>query len=176
MLGPRKVNLHLGGVHVHVPEGAIPKNGPSAGVSIATALVSNFFGIPVRRDVGMTGELTLKEEPFWAMDLLESVLEIMGYQAQAKGLELAAAADSPLDIQLMGDFQRLRQIMINLVTNAIKFTDEGEVIVRIGAVDDGDSSPRLAVSVADTGIGMSPMFLRLITVVLRLPAAIPVTA
>ncbi len=49
-------------VHVHVPEGAIPKDGPSAGVAIATCLVSNFFGIPIRRDVAMTGELTLKGE------------------------------------------------------------------------------------------------------------------
>jgi len=49
-------------VHIHVPEGAIPKDGPSAGVAIAVALVSNFFGIPIRRDVALTGELTLKGE------------------------------------------------------------------------------------------------------------------
>jgi ATP-dependent Lon protease len=49
-------------VHIHVPEGAIPKDGPSAGVAIATSLVSNFFGIPVKKTIAMTGEITLKGE------------------------------------------------------------------------------------------------------------------
>jgi signal transduction histidine kinase/CheY-like chemotaxis protein len=102
-----------------------------------------------------SGKLDLKNEMFHVADLLERVLEIMGYQAYSKGIELAGTAENDPGLQVVSDFERLRQIAINLVSNGIKFTHEGQVIVSVGVDTENDGGASLSVSVTDSGIGMS---------------------
>ena len=73
-LGIRRQQLEHSDFHIHVPEGATPKDGPSAGVAMATALVSVLTGIPVRADVAMTGEITLRGQVLSIGGLKEKLL------------------------------------------------------------------------------------------------------
>jgi PAS domain S-box-containing protein len=98
------------------------------------------------------GTLTLNVLPFVPSDLVNDVIGVMDVLAQPKGLELTSHVADDLPATLLGDRRRLHQILINLVGNAIKFTDEGIVHVRAYRSDES----RWALEVFDTGRGISP--------------------
>lgn len=108
-------------VHIHVPEGAIPKDGPSAGVAIATALISNFFGIPVKKNVAMTGEITLKGEVLAVGGLNEKtvaavrsgVKEVIIPKAMAQNIkELPKEVRTGLKIHTVSDVREVLKLAL----------------------------------------------------------------
>jgi two-component system sensor histidine kinase/response regulator len=86
---------------------------------------------------------------------VEDVTVLLGGRAQDKGLELASLVEHDVPEALRGDPGRLRQVLANLLSNTIKFTDEGEVIVRVELVDEEDETATVRFEVSDTGIGIS---------------------
>ncbi|MGB8539898.1 MAG: response regulator [Acidobacteriaceae bacterium] len=102
------------------------------------------------------GKLELEVISFSLNDVLRNLLDVVGQKAQDKGVTLVTAMSANVPAQLVGDPLRLGQILINLVNNAIKFTDAGEITVRVEADEITSNDLRLNISVADTGIGMSP--------------------
>ena len=104
-----------------------------------------------------SGQLELEAVDFSLVDVVEEALTMFLQPAEAKGLELAAQflpAEAPL--ALCGDPFRLRQIVANLISNAVKFTDTGEVVVRVTLSSQTDSHATLSVCVQDTGLGIAP--------------------
>jgi len=100
------------------------------------------------------GRLELEDVHFGLRDFLGETLKIMAPNAHQKGLELAYWVRPECPERLVGDPTRLRQILLNLIGNAIKFTSEGEVIVTVSQKDGGDTDTVLEFSVKDTGIGI----------------------
>jgi PAS domain S-box-containing protein len=101
------------------------------------------------------GEMALDEVPFNPAELLHEVVAVFAPQAQIKGLTLVA---DPADVPslVVGDAMRLRQILYNLTTNAIKFTERGEVRLQARQVERTDGRVSVRFSVCDTGIGIPP--------------------
>ncbi len=100
------------------------------------------------------GKLRLEATPFGLRDFLWESLRIISANAHEKGLELTYRVDTDVPDSLVGDSLRLRQIIFNLVGNAVKFTDSGEIVVSVKQVKKAWSHTHLCFSVADTGIGI----------------------
>src|SRR6266513_1049050 len=100
------------------------------------------------------GKIELEQSPFDLRDLVEEVTETFADVAYGKGLELTCTIPAHLPTALVGDAGRLRQIMTNLVGNAIKFTEKGEVGLRVEAGEANAASAFVAFDVTDTGIGI----------------------
>src|SRR5262249_6553400 len=121
---------------------------------------------------GEAGKLQLDARPFSLRDCLGDALKTLGPRAHQKGLELACHVPSEVPDQLVGDPLRLRQVVLNLVGNAIKFTEKGEVVVSVRSQQSGagqhstsltpdpclltPDSVELSFAVRDTGVGIAP--------------------
>ncbi len=112
-----------------------------------------------------SGRMDLERQPFGLRECVEEAIDLLATKAAKKGLELTYLVDEQVPAAIVGDETRLRQIMINLLDNAVKFTKEGEVVARVGSeVDLPEGHPSLLpppysllhFSVRDTGIGIPP--------------------
>ena len=100
------------------------------------------------------GKLDFEQTPFNFRQFMDESLKIMGMKSHEKGIELAYRIAPGMPGRLLGDPVRLRQVLLNLVDNAIKFTDHGEVVVYVAAQSQTNFEVVLHISVVDTGIGI----------------------
>jgi PAS domain S-box-containing protein len=101
------------------------------------------------------GKLVVEHRPFRLDDLLRDLALVLAPATAGKRIELLVEASPALPAQLAGDELRLRQVLLNLCGNAIKFTEHGSVVLRLEQLDASDDAVRIAFSVRDTGIGIA---------------------
>ena len=119
------------------------------------------------------GRMELETQPFDVRECVESAVDLLATKAREKGLNLASAVESDVPGALIGDVTRLRQVLVNLLGNAIKFTQQGDVVVTVACEPDGDIGKPLSAesvsaapplpgsiclhfSVRDSGLGIPP--------------------
>ena len=100
------------------------------------------------------GRLTIEVLDFDLHATINGLVRLLRPHAQAKGLKLHALVDPSIDYELRGDPHHLRQVLLNLISNAIKFTTSGEISVRVELLNETPSAVRLRFEVRDTGIGI----------------------
>ncbi len=103
-----------------------------------------------------SGRMKLEVVSFDLRELVEETAALLAGRAHEKGLDLVGDLPLNLPAAVQGDPVRLRQILVNLASNAIKFTERGEVVMRLRLVDQNTEGPRLCFEVQDTGIGIAP--------------------
>jgi signal transduction histidine kinase len=101
------------------------------------------------------GRMELESIPFNIRQRLEDAMSAVGFRADQKGLEVAVYIEGTVPDHLLGDPGRLRQVVVNLLGNAIKFTDSGEVLLRVRAETKSTDTVLLHFTVTDTGIGIA---------------------
>ncbi len=102
-----------------------------------------------------SGKMVLEKVPFELEDVVEEAATLLALNAAQKGLELLVRFGPDVPRTLLGDPGRLRQVLVNLVGNAIKFTARGEVRIEVEALAKTDAEVSMRIAVADTGIGIS---------------------
>ena len=103
-----------------------------------------------------SGKLNLEHVDFNLRETVEDILELLAEPAEKKGIELACYISGILNTRVTGDPGRLRQILTNIIGNAVKFTSEGEVLVRVTTREENDDNALFLFEVTDTGKGITP--------------------
>ncbi|HVK32693.1 MAG TPA: response regulator [Burkholderiaceae bacterium] len=106
------------------------------------------------------GKLQVESIPFALEDVLTNLANVVGFKAEQRGLELLLSLSPQLPTALVGDPSRLGQVLLNLCNNAVKFTEQGEVVVSISLLEQAGASVRLGFEVRDSGIGMDEQTLQ----------------
>ena len=102
------------------------------------------------------GKLLVEKIPFHLGKTVSDTLKTLAMRAQEKGLELVCDIDADVPMAVLGDPGRLRQILINIIGNAIKFTSKGEVVLHISRIQSVGDAAMFDLAVSDTGIGIAP--------------------
>ncbi|MBI5840373.1 MAG: PAS domain S-box protein [Chloroflexi bacterium] len=102
------------------------------------------------------GKMMLEKQPFYLIQCVESAIDLLAPRAAEKGVEMAYILQEKIPNRLLGDVTRLRQVLVNLFGNAVKFTEKGEIVLTVSCKEIAVNHYELHFAVRDTGIGIPP--------------------